>query len=46
VEPRDLAHGARWALVVVFPLAAVEKAETLLHRSAAWHPVMLAHRGW
>jgi hypothetical protein len=46
VEPRGLADGARWALVVVFSLAAVEKAQTLLHRSAAWHPVMLAHPRW
>jgi len=46
VEPRDLADGARWALVVAFSLAAVEKAETLLHRAAAWHPVILAHPAW
>jgi hypothetical protein len=35
-----LADGARWALVAVFALAAAEKAETLLQRAAAWHPVM------
>ena len=46
MEPRDLADGARWALVVAFSLAAVEKAETLLHRAAAWHPVILAHPAW
>jgi hypothetical protein len=46
VEPRDLADGARWALVVVFGLAAAEKAETLLHRAAAWHPVILARARW
>ena len=41
-----LADGARWALAAVFALAAAEKAETLLHRGAAWHPVILAHRAW
>ena len=46
MEPRDLADGARWALVVVFGLAAAEKAETLLHRAAAWHPVILARARW
>lgn len=33
-----LADGARWALVTVFALAAAEKAQTLFHRAAAWHP--------
>ncbi|HXF74195.1 MAG TPA: hypothetical protein VNO79_16515 [Actinomycetota bacterium] len=46
MEPRDLADGARWALVVVFSLAAAEKAQTLVHRSAAGHPVILAHPSW
>ncbi len=41
-----LGDGARWALTVVFALAAAEKAETLIHRAAAWHPVMLARGRW
>lgn len=41
-----LADGARWALVTVFALAAAEKAQTLFHRSAAWHPVILARARW
>ena len=44
VDPGAIADGARWALVAVFALAAAEKAETLLHRAAAWHPVMLLGR--
>ena len=35
------ADGARWVLVIVFVLAAIEKASTLRSRSAAWHPVIL-----
>jgi hypothetical protein len=44
--PGVLGDGARWALVAVFALAAAEKAETLLHGAAAWHPVILAHPSW
>lgn len=33
--------GARWALMAVFVLTAVEKGQTLWAQSAAWHPVML-----
>ena len=36
-----VASGARWALVVVFSLAALEKLHTLRSGSAAWHPVLL-----
>lgn len=36
-----LSDGARWVLVAVFSLAAIEKGETLRARSAAWHPIML-----
>jgi hypothetical protein len=39
-----MAEGARWLLVVVFALAAVEKGATLWTRSVAWHPVMLVSR--
>ena len=35
------ADGARWVLVIVFALAAIEKASTLRSRSATWHPVIL-----
>lgn len=37
----SVADGARWALIAVFALAAIEKAMALRARSARWHPVML-----
>lgn len=36
-----VADGARWGLAALFALACVEKASSLLRRTAAWHPVML-----
>jgi hypothetical protein len=36
------ADGARWVLVLVFCLAALEKTGTLLSRSSAWHPAIVA----
>ncbi len=39
-----IADGARWALVVLFSLAALEKVTTLHSRAAAWHPIMLVSR--
>lgn len=36
--------GARWALTVVFALAAAEKGSTLRRGGSAWHPVMLVTR--
>lgn len=43
INIEDVANGARWTLVVVFALAAVEKIVTLRSGSAAWHPVMLVN---
>lgn len=40
----SVADGARWVLVAVFGLATAEKLDSLLRRSAAWHPVILAGR--
>jgi methylamine utilization protein MauE len=40
----SVADGARWALVAVFALAAVEKFSSLHSGTAAWHPVMLVSR--
>lgn len=37
-----LADGARWVLILVFCLAALEKAGMIRSRSSAWHPVILA----
>lgn len=36
-----VADGARWALVMLLSLAALEKAATLKSHAAAWHPIML-----
>lgn len=36
-----VADGARWAVLVVFVLASVEKVGVLRSRSSEWHPVML-----
>lgn len=37
-----VADGARWALVALLTLAATEKLASLLHGTAAWHPILLA----
>jgi hypothetical protein len=42
-EMTTMADGARWVVIVALALAGVEKATTLRHHSAAWHPVMLAN---
>jgi hypothetical protein len=39
-----VADGIRWLLAGLLSLAAAEKALVLLHRSAAWHPVILVAR--
>lgn len=39
-----VADGARWALVVLFSFAALEKAATLKSNAAAWHPIMLMNQ--
>jgi hypothetical protein len=36
-----IVNGARWALVIVFAFAVIEKIQALKSGSAAWHPVML-----
>jgi hypothetical protein len=36
-----LADGARWALMTLLVLAALEKLASLLRGTAAWHPVLL-----
>lgn len=44
-----VADGSRWLLIALLALACLEKASTLVHHAAAWHPVMLlspARRRW
>jgi hypothetical protein len=37
----DLADASRWALVMVWTLATIEKASSLLRGSSAWHPLIV-----
>lgn len=37
-----IAAGMNLALVLVFTLSAVEKAQSLIHRTPEWHPVLMA----